>query len=137
MSKKQTIFSELQVALCIANKDNPMDIENVSKDECNIFNQEKFLRTPFFTQKIEPLIVVGNAISKYLIKSGINPSTVKWIGNKNIGSFNSVAKDIEVSNHRISIKENASVFINGSPDRIFIYVPQGFRATNTRGRLVY
>ena len=132
MSKQQTIFSEIHVALSIANVSDPLQIKNVDNLAANIYHEEKAKRTST-KDRINTLSSAGDAIRKFLISNSVQPNNVKWTGAKNIGAYTSVAKDIEVSNYRVSVKENADVFINGSPERIFIYTPQGLIGQTVRG----
>ncbi len=132
MSRAQTIFSELCVAMAIANTQRVEDIENVDSKTASIYKQE-LLDRGYESVSTAALAASGKAIRAYLIKNGIEPRNTKWTGRENIGSTVSVAKDIEVANYRISVKENADVFINGSPITIFEDMPSGLFAIKRKG----
>ncbi len=132
MSKSQTIFSEIQVALSIANEKDPLQIKNVDNLTAKIYHEEKAKRS-LTKNHTNALSSAGEAIRQFLLRNNVKPNNVKWTGSENIGAYTSVAKDIEVSNYRVSVKENADVFINGSPERSFIYTPQGLIGQTIRG----
>jgi len=132
MSKAQTIFTEIHTALNIANETDPLKIINVTQEATEIYQKEHLNRKE---NKISPFTETGKTIREYLIQQGVQPSgkNTKWTGQLNVGSFSSVAKDIEIANYRISVKENADVFINGSPVRIFVDTPKGEFGKNSKG----
>jgi hypothetical protein len=131
MSKAQTIFSELCVASAIADTAMIEDIENV--DEMSIVIYQKELLARKGKASIGALVSSGMAIREYLLGNGVTPKRVVWTGKQNIGATVAVAKDIEVANYRISVKENANVFINGSPITVFEDMPSGLFGIKRKG----
>jgi hypothetical protein len=108
MSKAQTIFSELCVATAIADTARVEDIENVDSATAAIYQKE--LQAREGKESVLALTMSGMAIRNYLLNNGITPKRVVWTGKQNIGATVAVAKDIEVANYRISVKENANVW---------------------------
>lgn len=131
MSKAQTIFSELCIATTIAGTVNVEDIENVDKATATIYQKELLARKDKVS--VDALKTSGRAIRDYLLSNGVTPKCVIWTGRQNIGATVSVAKDIEVSNYRISVKENADVFINGSPITVFEDMPSSLIGIKRKG----
>ncbi len=135
MSKAQTIFSELCVASAIADSVSVEDIENVDGAMTAIYQKELSSRQSKANgvSSINALLISGKAIRKYLLDNGVTPKRVVWTGKQNIGATVAVAKDIEVANYRISVKENANVFINGSPITVFEDMPSGLVGIKRKG----
>lgn len=131
MSKAQTIFSELCVATAIADTTRVEDIANVDSTAAAIYRKELLARDG--KESISALAMSGRAIRGYLLNNGITPKNVVWTGQQNIGATVAVAKDIEVANYRISVKENANVFINGSPITVFEDMPSGLFGIKRKG----
>lgn len=131
MSKAQTIFSELCVATAIADTTRVEDIANVDSTAAAIYRKELLARDG--KESISALAMSGMAIRGYLLNNGITPKNVVWMGQQNIGATVAVAKDIEVANYRISVKENANVFINGSPITVFEDMPSGLFGIKRKG----
>lgn len=131
MSKAQTIFAELCVATAIADTARVEDIENVDSVAAAIYQKELLAREG--KGSISALTMSGRAIRSYLLNNGITPNKVVWTGQQSIGAMVAVAKDIEVANHRISVKENANVFINGSPITVFEDMPSGLFGIKRKG----
>ena len=135
MSKAQTIFSELCVASAIFDGAEVEDIENVDEATAAIYRKELHSRQSKVSGKISinALVASGKAIRKYLLGNGVTPKQIVWTGKQNIGATVAVAKDIEVANYRISVKENANVFINGSPITVFEDMPSGLFGIKRKG----
>lgn len=136
MARQQTIFSEICVALAIVNSDRDFSlIQNVTEKDKDIFLKElaKRIQTKSGVLSVESLKQSGNLIRHYLIKNGVVPRGIAWTGKDNIAGVVSVAKDLEILNFRISVKENADVFINGSPLTVFEDLPQGLFGQKKRG----
>ncbi len=136
MAREQTIFSEICVALSIV--DSEMDfslIENITKEDENIYLKEleKRGKTKKGALSIKALNLSGAKIREYLINKGVTPQNIIWTGKDKITGVVSVAKDLEILNFRVSIKENANVFINGSPITVFEDLPQGLFGQKKRG----
>ena len=135
MSKIQTVFSEICVAAAIADTSDIRVIKNITdKPEIQALYAEA-LKNRINTDPASVLALtkVGAAIREFLRCKGIIPKEVAWTGNINTGSVVTVAKDIEVSNYRISVKENANVFINASPLTVFEDMPLGKFGQKRRG----
>ena len=135
MGKAQTIFSELCVAVAIADTEEVLNIKNVNSASMLIYKNELFARknNKKKISSIYSLTKSGQAIRKYLLENGVTPKHVVWTGEQNIGAMVAVAKDIEVANYRISVKENANVFINGSPITVFEDMPSGIFGQRRKG----
>lgn len=137
MARDQTIFSEICIALSIIDeKDVDLSlIENMTKKDEGIYLKELEKRslTKNGTLSIEALRQSGLIIRNYLLGCGITPKNIIWTGKDNIAGVVSVAKDLEILNFRISVKENADVFINGSPLTVFEDLPKGLFGQKKRG----
>lgn len=117
MARPQTIFSELHLALSVSGTDKLRLIENVDKDIELVYQKEYAKRIKDKKNRICPLEVAGSRIRSYLLNNHVDPVSVKWTGRNKLGSFTSMSKDIQVADTvRISVKEDADVFINGSPE---------------------
>jgi hypothetical protein len=136
VARAQTIFSELCVAVAIADTVEVRDIENVDTNSASIYENELIARKDSKQKaaSINALSLSGKAVRKYLLDNGITPRRVIWTGSQSIGAMVAVAKDIEVANYRISVKENANVFINGSPITVFEDMPSGIFGQKRKGR---
>ena len=136
MSRDQTIYSELAVAIAI-NGGSIDGVINIDKESKSAYRRELSRRSKsdLGKAKTKSLVSAGKLIGDHLAKKGIAKPVVKWTGTEKLAAGSSVAKDILISNAnlRISVKENADVYINGSPERIFQMVPCGFFGQNARG----
>ncbi len=136
MSRDQTIYSELAVAIAI-NGGSIDGVINIDKESKSAYRRELSRRSKSVLgkAKTKSLIFAGKLISDHLAKKGIAKPVVKWTGTEKLAAGSSVAKDILISNAnlRISVKENADVYINGSPERVFQKVPHGLFDQPIRG----
>lgn len=137
MARSQTIFSEIYTAMSIFGTDLPNDILCVKDSDNEIYQQELLKRTKSKANiiKNKALSDAGEILRRHILGQGINNFQVKWVGNDSLSGIESVAKDLEIKplNWRISIKENADVFINGSTTTIFIDLPNGNFGQKVRG----
>ncbi|ABB43403.1 hypothetical protein Suden_0122 [Sulfurimonas denitrificans DSM 1251] len=137
MARDQTIFSEICIALSIIDaRDTDFSfIENVTKKDEEIYLKELEKRSLLKNGalSIEALKQSGLIIRNYLVGCGFTPKKIIWTGKDNIAGVVSVAKDLEILNFRISVKENADVFINGSPLTVFEDLPKGLFGQKKRG----
>jgi hypothetical protein len=136
MSRDQTIYSELAVAIAI-NGGSIDGVINIDKKSKSAYRIELSRRNKSIAGKArtQSLISAGTLIKDHLAKKGIAKPVVEWAGSDKLSAGSPVAKDIFISNAnlRISIKENADVYINGSPERVFQLIPSGFFGHSTRG----
>lgn len=136
MPRDQTIFSELAVAIAI-NGGSFDGLKNIDKESKIGYRRELNRRSKSVMGKsrTQSLISAGKLIKDHLEKKGVAKPIVEWTGTEKLAPGSSVAKDILISNAnlRISVKENADVYINGSPERIFQMIPSGFFGQNARG----
>jgi hypothetical protein len=127
MARNQTVFSELTVAQAIGNCDLS-EIKNVNKlaiFQYGVEDRQRSLKDP--ASKTE-LIKTGKKIRKWLIeKKHIDNIKVSWTGMKSDSNNDSVAQDILILNNnmRVSVKENAQLFQNPSPVKVFEKWPKG------------
>mgnify|MGYP000293222183 CR=1 FL=1 len=137
MARDQTVFSEICVALAIVDSEDGFSlIKNITQKDKEIYIKEltKRTQTKNGTLSVKSLKQSGSLIRNYLIKNGITPKNITWTGKDSIAGVVSVAKDLEILNFRISVKENADVFINGSPLTVFEDLPQGLFGQKKRGQ---
>ncbi|MCX5774444.1 MAG: hypothetical protein NTX05_07555 [Fusobacteria bacterium] len=133
MARAQTVFSELYVGKAIGAIQDIKNIENVDENNKIIYEVELEKRKKSTKNNLNSLEKSGLLIREYLLKNGVIPQKVVWTGAENVGAMVAVAKDLEVSNFRISVKENADVFINGSPITIFEDIPCGIFGQRRKG----
>lgn len=137
MARDQTIFSEIYCALAINNSDDLLKIEGIKDKQKDSYKREleKRIKTKSGILKNKALFESGKAIREEILKNGINSFKINWTAPEQMGGMESVAKDLEISpiNWRISIKENANVFINSSPITAFIDLPKGNYGQKVRG----
>lgn len=138
MAREQTVFSELAVAMAI-NGGSIEEILNVGEADKEVFEREfdKRNQSKQGQKLIRSLFEAGEAIRNHLLSDGyISKLLVEWTANDKTGSMSTVAKDIHIKNLnlRVSVKENADVFINGSAEKIFIHLPSGDFGRSVRGK---
>lgn len=137
MARAQTIFSELAVASSI-NGGTIDGIKNIDTLDREIYFGElnRRLKTTKGKKQVDALNKAGQSIRNALLSDGsISKLNIEWTGNDKTGSMSTVAKDIHIQNLnlRISVKENADVFINGSAENIFVQLPSGIFGRKVRG----
>lgn len=140
MARNQTVFSELVVALSIigANYDDLKSlnkIKNVDVSAARQYQEELAKRMSKRQHRsVELLHGAGKLIKEWLDRRSVSYGGVSWTGAGRQGSIDSVAKDIEIQdiNWRVSVKEDANVFINGSPERIIDQISRGDFVTGGR-----
>ena len=129
MARAQTVFSELEVAKSILNVDNLSDVRSVVQSDIEIYSSEQFLREKNKKKKKQnvALQAAGSMMRSYLQSIGCSNFSVRWIGKDQQSGIERVASDLEIEpvGFRLSVKENANVYINGSPKKIFIDAPKG------------
>jgi hypothetical protein len=138
MAREQTVFSELAVASAI-NGGTIDEILNIADSDREVYLKELEKRKQSTKGKklLDALTQSGTAIRNHLLKDGsISRLNIEWTANDKTGSMSTVAKDIHIQNLnlRISVKENANVFINGSAEKIFIQLPSGIFGRSVRGK---
>lgn len=136
--REQTIFSELTVGLFIVDsiKGETIDftkIENVKNNHKEIYlkNLKEELKTSEGKKRFNALKETGIAIQQFLQKNKIESNTIKWIGAEK--NYDTVSADFQISNFRISIKENSNISKNASPSTIFEYITKGFQGQSGIG----
>lgn len=140
MARNQTVFSEIVVALGIigAKYDDFKSlhkIKNVDASAVKQYQEELAKRMSKRQQRsVELLLGAGKLIREWLDGRSVSYGGVSWTGAGRQGSIDSVAKDIEILdiNWRVSVKEEADVFINGSPERIINQISKGDFVTGGR-----
>ncbi len=136
MARDQTIFSELAVAIAI-NDGKLNSVLNVDTDSIKAYKRELKKRrlSNGGSDKTNALISAGTLIRTHLVKLGITSPIVAWTGTEKLAAGSSVAKDILITNAnlRVSVKENADVYINASPEKIFKMIPAGLFGQSGRG----
>jgi len=113
--------------LNINNSDKEIYINELNKRSTTVKGQKL----------VDALMKSGQAIRNALLSDGsISKLNIEWTANDKTGSMSTVAKDIHIQNLnlRISVKENANVFINGSAEKIFIQLPSGVFGRSIRGK---
>ena len=137
MARSQTVFSEIYVAMAISNTNFPQDIISVKEEDIEVYQLEfkKRLGSKSALAKNKALFDAGNILRKYILECGISNFQINWIGNHHLSGIESVAKDLEIDpiNWRVSVKENADVFINSSATTAFVDLPQGKFGQRVRG----
>lgn len=130
--RAQTLFSELCVGIAIAGLNHLDDtwlghIGNADRTDADIYMSHlgERLKTSTGTRSVAALAQAGSEIRSWLRSQSIPKYSVIWTGKSSAGSIATVAKDLEITpiNWRVSVKENANVFINGSPVTIFKNLP--------------
>lgn len=136
MARDQTIFSELALASAI-NGNSLIGIANVDENALSAYKREFDNRNKSNVgkKKIDTLFAAGKLIRNKLLQDGVSKLVLEWTGNEKNSGMSTVAKDINVANlnTRISVKENADVFINGSPETIFSDLPRGIFGQRIKG----
>ena len=137
MARSQTVFSEIYVAMAIANTRLPQDIISVNEGDIDVYQKEltKRMDSKSSLIKNKALFEAGKILRKHILESGISNFKIKWSGDNHLSGIESVAKDLEIDpiNWRVSVKENADVFINSSATTVFIDLPQGKFGQRVRG----
>jgi hypothetical protein len=127
MARAQTVFSELCVAKAISGG-GLRNIKNVSRESVSQFEAELKRRLSKDQQSINELTVAGNKVKDWLsTNSRTNEFQVVWAGMDKSNDHGPVAIDllIEKPKTRISVKENAQLFQNPSPVKVFQNWPKG------------
>lgn len=127
MPRPQTVFSELQIALAIVDKDWHR-IKNVDRESKSIYEQELRRRLSTDKTSVDELHKTGGKIKKLLLKRNLSAGfLVTWTGKDKIKEYGAVGHDllIDEANLRVSVKENAQLFQNPSPFKVFEKWPTG------------
>jgi hypothetical protein len=127
MAREQTVFSELTVAKAIGNCDIS-SIKNIDKDSINKYQTESTKRKTSDPQSEQELIKAGKKIRDWLInQKKLTYIKVIWTGMETGLNHGPVARDLLIDNTdiRISVKENAQLFQNPSPVKVFDKWPRG------------
>lgn len=136
MARAQTVFSELEVAKSILSIDDVTEVENVSKDDVLIYFDELEKRLNKKSNNISNLRDSGIMMRHYLERIGCSSFSVKWTGKSAQNKIEMVAKDLQIKpfDFRVSVKENANVYINGSPNSAFVDAPNGIFGQRSRSK---
>ena len=135
MARAQTVFSELCVAKAISGG-NLQDIRNVSSESVSQFEEELKKRQSKDKQSIKELTAAGNKVKNWLkVNQNSKDLQVVWTGMDKSNDHGPVAIDllIEKPQTRISVKENAQLFQNPSPVKVFQNWPRGIFAPSRDG----
>lgn len=138
MARGQTVFSELTVGLGI-NSNKLNSISNVDKAALEKYNAEKIKRDKSTKEgevnSGKNLEASGKLIRNWLInRKKISGFDVDWVGEVAVKDRSLVAKDLVIrdTDIRISVKEEAHLFQNPSPEQVFQKWPQGILLTTGR-----
>ena len=121
VAREQTVFSELTVAKAVGNCDIS-SIKNVDTDSIRKYQPEYTKRKTSDPQSERELIKAGKKIRDWLIsEKKLSDIKVIWTGMETGLDHGPVARDllIDNTNIRISVKENAQLFQNHSPVKVF------------------
>lgn len=137
MAREQTVFSELAVAYTL-NGASFESMDSVTEKDKEIYQKELVKRSMSIngSRSTSALMSAGTMIrNKLLLDGSVSKLSIVWTGNDKSVSMSTVAKDIHIENLnlRISIKENADVFINGSAEKVFNHLPLGIFGQTIRG----
>jgi hypothetical protein len=113
-------------------------MDGVTLNDQEIYQKELLKRSMSIngSKSTAALMNAGRIIrNKLLLDGSVSKLSVMWTGNDKSASMSTVAKDIHIENLnlRISIKENADVFINGSAEKVFNHLPLGIFGQTIRG----
>jgi hypothetical protein len=136
MARDQTVFSELSVAMAIAA--SPIEkIKNVDAASIVAFERERKKRALNQSDNSEEqLRLAGTKIRNWLIKEkGLRNISIAWTGMEKGKELLQVARDLVIEDQgtRISVKEDAQLFQNPSPARVFNKWPLGDFAPSRDG----
>lgn len=127
MPRPQTVFSELQIALAIVDKDWTR-IKNIDPESRSIYQDELSRRLSTDKKSVDELEITGSKIKNWLT-SRKTPAgfSITWTGKEKLKEYGSVGHDLMVDalDLRISVKENAQLFQNPSPFKVFEKWPRG------------
>ena len=135
MARAQTVFSELCVARAISGG-NLQAIRNVDNESVSQFEEELKKRQSKDKQSIEELTAAGNKVKNWLrANQNSDDLEVVWTGMDKSNDHGPVAIDllIEKPKTRISVKENAQLFQNPSPVKVFQNWPRGIFSPSRDG----
>lgn len=121
MAREQTVFSELTVAMAIGNCDIS-SIINVDPESIDKYQTELLKRKKANSDSELELIKSGRKVRDWLInQKKISDIKVIWTGMETGLDHGPVARDLLIENTdiRISVKENAQLFQNPSPVKVF------------------
>lgn len=127
MARAQTVFSELHIALAITNGDWKR-IENVDSESKSLYEDELRRRLASDTNSVNQLAKTGTRIKIWLSKGKkADNLSIIWTGKEKLKEYSAVGHDLLVKNSdiRISVKENAQLFQNPSPFKVFEKWPKG------------
>ncbi|MFM7468359.1 MAG: hypothetical protein ACKO37_02520 [Vampirovibrionales bacterium] len=127
MARNQTVFSELCIARNLTHDKSLESVHGVQhQDKLQFYTEEqKRLATASGRSSVGVLEETSKAIHTFLSTQGLLNQSVHWLGKHTTEAGMTVAKDIQVADWRISVKENAHVFINGSTLTVFEDIPMG------------
>lgn len=136
MARDQTVFSELTVAMAIA-ACSIEKIKNVDESAINAFERERKKRELISSDNSEEqLKLAGTKIRNWLFKEkAVRKISVAWTGMEKGKELMQVARDLVIEDlgTRISVKEDAQLFQNPSPARVFNKWPMGDFAPSRDG----
>ncbi len=121
MAREQTVFSELTVAMAIGDCDIS-SIINIDSESIKKYQTESIKREKAKSDSEIELIKSGKKIREWLInQKNISEIKVIWTGMETGLDHGPVARDLLINNTdiRISVKENAQLFQNPSPVKVF------------------
>jgi hypothetical protein len=121
VAREQTVFSELTVASAIGNCDIS-SITNVDQDSIRKYQAESIKRQNNDRESVVQLVRSGKKIREWLQNvKHLSNIRVTWTGMETGLDHGPVARDLLIDNTdiRISVKENAQLFQNPSPVKVF------------------
>lgn len=127
MPRPQTVFSELHVALAIVNRDWSR-VSGVDSESKSLYEQELARRLATDKASIEQLEQTGKRIKAWIQSTkSVENLAVTWTGKDKLQEYGSVGHDLLIDqlSLRISVKENAHLFQNPSPFKVFERWPKG------------
>jgi len=128
MSRDQTLYSELLVGAAIGNC-SVSDIAKVRHSDIQAFERESERRGNIHSDKSGlELTAAGTKIRDWILRRhpGELPS-IEWTGDEKLGSVETIARDLTIPDLdlSISVKEDAQLFQNPSPVKVFQKWPSG------------
>ena len=127
MPRPQTVFSELQIALAMVDEDWSR-IKNVDRESKSLYQEELRRRLSSDKKSVDELKRTGGKIKKWLSTRKVPSNfSVTWTGKEKLKEYGAVGHDLHVDSLdlRISVKENAQLFQNPSPFKVFEKWPKG------------
>jgi hypothetical protein len=128
MSRDQTLYSELLVGSAIGDC-LVADIAKVRPSDIEAFERESKKRGNLRSDKSGlELSAAGQKVRAWILKQQIGKvGSIEWTGDEKVQSLETIAQDLTIPNLglSISVKEDAQLFQNPSPVKVFEKWPSG------------